>query len=46
MEYKVLNLEEELLDDPLLTKTPIVRNGNLATVGYKPEVWTEWIKDD
>jgi arsenate reductase-like glutaredoxin family protein len=27
----------------LLLKTPIVRNGRLATVGYSPEVWKEWI---
>ena len=40
----VFNTEEELLNDPLLIKTPIVRNGNLATVGYVPEVWKEWIK--
>jgi len=25
-----------------LMKTPIVRNGKLATVGYCPEVWEKW----
>jgi arsenate reductase-like glutaredoxin family protein len=45
LEFMVYNTEEELLDDPLLLKTPIVRNGRLATVGYKPESWKEWIKD-
>lgn len=40
--YLTHNVEEELLDDPLLLKTPIVRNGNKATVGYQPEVWKEW----
>jgi len=41
--YMVFNIEEELLNDPLLFKTPIVRNGRLVTVGYKPEVWNEWM---
>ncbi len=31
-----------VLDDPTLLKTPIVRNGRKATVGYRPEVWKEW----
>ena len=42
LKYLVHNVEEELLSDPLLFKTPIVRNGSKATVGYKPEVWKEW----
>ena len=42
--YMVMDIEEELLNYPLLFKTPIVRNGRLVTVGYKPEVWKEWIK--
>ena len=33
---------EKLLDDPRLIKSPIVRNGRLATVGYRPEVWEKW----
>ena len=33
---------EKLLDDPRLIKSPIVRNGKLATVGYCPEVWEKW----
>ncbi len=40
--YLTHNPEEELLADPLLLKTPIVRNGSKATIGYKPEVWKEW----
>jgi arsenate reductase-like glutaredoxin family protein len=35
-------LERLLLDDPLLLRTPIVRNGAQATVGYQPEVWEGW----
>lgn len=33
---------DKLLDNPQLLKTPIVRNGKLATVGYCPEVWKTW----
>ena len=43
LKYLVHNIEEELLSDPLLFKTPIVRNGSKATVGYQPEVWNDWI---
>ena len=31
-----------VLDDPRLLRTPIVRNGKKATVGYCPEVWETW----
>ncbi|MDD3832420.1 MAG: ArsC family transcriptional regulator [Oscillospiraceae bacterium] len=34
--------EEKLLENPSLFKTPIVRNGRLATVGYRPEIWKAW----
>lgn len=34
--------EEKLLETPALFKTPIVRNGRFATVGYQPEVWKSW----
>ena len=33
---------EKLLDNPKLIRTPIVRNGKQATVGYCPEVWKTW----
>lgn len=33
---------EKLLEDPSLLKTPIVRNGKQATVGYQPDVWKNW----
>ncbi|MEW6005793.1 MAG: arsenate reductase family protein [Stygiobacter sp.] len=42
LQFMVLNLEEELLNDPLLLKTPIVRNGTEVTIGYQPEVWKNW----
>ena len=34
--------EDKVFDDPGLMKTPIVRNGKLATIGYCPEVWATW----
>lgn len=42
LKYLAHNVEEELLKDPLLFRTPVVRNGGLATVGYMPHVWKEW----
>lgn len=33
---------EKLLDNPGLLRTPIVRNGKKATVGYCPDVWKTW----
>lgn len=50
-DYKRLNMdriisttgkEEMLLENPSLYKTPIVRNGKQATVGYQPSVWVSW----
>ena len=38
------DVEEKLLENPGLFKTPIVRNGRKATVGYQPDIWAEWIK--
>jgi arsenate reductase-like glutaredoxin family protein len=35
-------VEEQLLANPGMFVTPIVRNGRKATVGYKPEVWGAW----
>lgn len=42
LKYLVHNVEEMLLEHPLLLRTPIVRNGAKATVGYWPEVWSSW----
>ncbi len=33
---------EKLLEDPTLLKTPIVRNGKLATVGEMSKTWESW----
>lgn len=34
--------EERLLANQGMFKTPIVRNGKKATVGYAPDVWKSW----
>jgi len=34
--------EEKLLEEPELLRTPIVRKGKQATVGYCPEIWASW----
>ncbi len=34
--------EDKVFDNPKLMKTPVVRNGRQATVGYCPEVWETW----
>ena len=44
--YMIFDLETELLEDPLLFKTPIVRNGMDVTIGYQPDTWKEWIRKD
>lgn len=37
-----INKEKRVLEYPQLLKTPIVRNGKQATIGYEPEVWKGW----
>ena len=34
--------EDKVFDNPALMKTPVVRNGKQATVGYCPEIWAAW----
>ena len=33
---------EKALENPQLYRTPIVRNGKLATAGFCPDVWKTW----
>lgn len=33
---------EKLFENPEMLKTPIVRNGKLATAGYCPDIWKYW----
>lgn len=39
LEWKDFDAEEELNEEPLLLKTPIVREGAEAIIGYRPEEW-------
>ena len=34
--------EDKMFKNQILIKTPIVRNGKKATVGYTPDVWKTW----
>jgi arsenate reductase-like glutaredoxin family protein len=36
------DIEELLLENPGMFKTPIVRNGKKATIGYQPDIWNSW----
>lgn len=42
LKYIVHDVEQVLLENPLLFVTPIVRNGKRATIGYFPDVWKGW----
>ena len=33
---------DKVFEDQSLLRTPIVRNGKEATVGYCPEIWAKW----
>jgi len=33
---------QKLFENPSLIKTPIVRNGKKATIGFCPEIWKDW----
>ncbi|MFH2114963.1 MAG: ArsC/Spx/MgsR family protein [Spirochaetota bacterium] len=37
--YMEFDVEEEILADPLLLRTPVVRNGPRAVVGHDPAGW-------
>lgn len=50
-EYKTLNMQqlgvgsvaaEILFKNPGLYRSPVVRNGRQATIGYQPEIWKDW----
>lgn len=41
MEDKIAK-EDKVFDNPALMRTPIVRNGKMATVGYCPDEWAKW----
>ncbi|MCF6270271.1 MAG: ArsC family transcriptional regulator [Melioribacteraceae bacterium] len=43
LEFMVFNVEDELLANAQLLKTPIVRNGNKVTIGVEEQIWSEWL---
>ncbi len=42
LKYIKHSIEEELLAEPLLFKTPVVRCGKEAAAGYAPDAWKKW----
>ena len=44
LKYMKFDLEEELLNNPLLFKTPITRFGQKAAIGNTPEIWKKWVE--
>jgi len=43
--YRIFNAFDEILENPLLTKTPVVRNKMLSTFGFSPDIWKVWIAE-
>ncbi len=43
-EYMDYDPAEELLENAMLLKTPVVRDGTKATIGDATKIWKEWIK--
>lgn len=50
-EYKTLNMQqlgvgsvaaEVLFKNPGLYRSPVIRNGRQATIGYQPDIWEDW----
>ncbi|MCP4634805.1 MAG: ArsC family transcriptional regulator [candidate division Zixibacteria bacterium] len=46
LKYIKYNIEEELLENPLLFKTPIIRNGQQAINCYDPEILKKWAEEE
>ena len=38
----IVDKEEKVLENQQVIKTPIVRNGKMATIGYTPDIWKKW----
>lgn len=34
--------DDKILENQEILKTPIVRNGKQATIGYQPDTWKDW----
>ena len=33
----------KILENQQVITTPVVRNGKIATLGYQPDAWKEWV---
>ena len=45
MQFMDFDPVEELIEHPLLMKTPVVRSGHRAVLGYEPELWKNILED-
>lgn len=45
LEYMDFDIEEVLLENPLLFLTPVVRKGSKAVRGLAPEAWRTFLED-
>lgn len=45
LKYMTYDKEAALLENPMLLKTPVVRDGRKATVGMQTEIWKKWIEE-
>ena len=36
------DMEQKIFEDQSLIRTPVVRNGKIATTGYQPDIWKDW----
>lgn len=36
------DIDEKILENQRIIKTPIVRDGKKATIGYVPDIWKSW----
>lgn len=41
--YMRFNAVTKLVENPMLFKTPVVRDGKRATAGYVPDIWKTWL---
>ncbi len=46
LKFILHDVETELLEDPLLFKTPIVRFNRKVAVGYEPEAWSIFAEEE
>jgi Spx/MgsR family transcriptional regulator len=47
LQYIAYDTKEVLLNNPLLFKTPILRNNKKnATIGYEPDIWKNWVNEN